>query len=58
MEELKSYGKADRNPGFRRISIWQYALIRIVDYDKESVEENSAIWHDMDEISNLVQDAL
>lgn len=56
MEELKTYGKADRDPGFRCISIAQYALIRIEDYDKGLVEKHGAIWHDLDEIPNLVLD--
>jgi len=37
MEELKSYGVADRDPGYRCISVGQYALIRLEDYDKELV---------------------
>ncbi len=56
MEELKSYGKADRDPGFRCISIGQYALIRIEDYDKELVEKHGASWYEFDEIPNLVLD--
>jgi ADP-ribose pyrophosphatase YjhB (NUDIX family) len=56
MEELKTYGKADRDPGFRCISIGQYALIRIEDYDKELVEKHGAHWYDFDEIPSLVLD--
>jgi ADP-ribose pyrophosphatase YjhB (NUDIX family) len=56
MEELKTYGKADRDPGFRCISIGQYALIRIEDYDKELVEKHGAIWYELNEIPNLVLD--
>jgi ADP-ribose pyrophosphatase YjhB (NUDIX family) len=56
MEELRTYGKAERDPGFRCISIAQYALIRIEGYDKELVEKHGAIWHDLDEIPNLVLD--
>jgi len=56
MEELKSYGKADRDPGFRCISIGQYALIRIDDYDKELVENHGASWYELDDIPNLVLD--
>jgi len=56
MEELRTYGKADRDPGYRCISIAQYALIRIEDYDKELVEKHGAIWYDLNEIPNLVLD--
>ena len=56
MEELTTYGKADRDPGFRCISIGQYALIRIEDYDKELVEKHGAHWYELDEIPDLVLD--
>jgi len=56
MEELKAYGKADRDPGFRCISIGQYALIRIEDYDKKLIEIHGAHWYELDEIPNLVLD--
>lgn len=56
MEELKSYGKADRDPGYRCISIAQYALIRIEEYDKELVKRHGADWYDIDEVPQLVLD--
>lgn len=56
MEELKSYGKADRDPGARCISIAQYALIRISEYDKELVKRHGADWYDIDEVPELVLD--
>ncbi|GHA29423.1 DNA mismatch repair protein MutT [Salinimicrobium marinum] len=56
MEELKTYGNADRDPGFRCVSIGQYALIRINDYDKELVEKHGAHWHDISEVPDLVLD--
>ena len=56
MEELRSYGAADRDPGFRCISIAQYALIRLNDYDKELVEQHGAVWHDLDSLPPLVLD--
>lgn len=56
MEELRTYGVADRDPGFRCISIAHYALIRINEYDKHLVEKHGAHWHDIDQIPNLVLD--
>ncbi len=56
MEELKTYGATNRDPGARCISIGQYALIRIEDYDKELVEKHGAIWYELDKIPNLVLD--
>lgn len=56
MEELRAYGAADRDPGFRCIAIGQYALMRINDYDKELVEKHGAHWYDIDEVPELVLD--
>ncbi|MDX1544993.1 MAG: NUDIX domain-containing protein [Christiangramia sp.] len=56
VEELKSYGKVNRDPGYRCISIAQYALIRIGEYDKELVKRHGADWYDIDEVPELVLD--
>ncbi|WP_424493791.1 NUDIX hydrolase [Salinimicrobium sp. GXAS 041] len=56
MEELRAYGSADRDPGFRCISIGQYALIRINEYDREQVEKHGAHWYDINELPKLVLD--
>jgi len=56
MEELKAYGLANRDPGYRCVSIGQYALIRIEDYDKKLVEIHGAHWYDLDKIPKLVLD--
>lgn len=56
MEELKTYGAADRDPGYRCISIGQYALIRLNDYDRQLVKEHGAVWHEVDELPPLVLD--
>lgn len=56
MEELKVYGAADRDPGFRCVSVGQYALIRLNDYDRELVKEHGAEWFDVNELPELVLD--
>lgn len=56
MEQLKAYGAANRDPGYRCVSIGQYALIRINDYDRKLVEKHGAHWHDINEVPNLVLD--
>lgn len=56
MEQLKAYGAAERDPGYRCVSIGQYALIRINDYDRKLVEKHGAHWHDIDEVPDLVLD--
>src|SRR5690606_17998586 len=56
MEELRTYGAVDRDPGFRCISIGQYALIRINEYDKELVKNHGAHWYDIDAVPDLILD--
>ncbi len=56
MEELKTYGSANRDPGYRCVSIGQYALIRINDYDRELVEKHGAHWYDLEDVPDLVLD--
>lgn len=56
MEELKVYGEAERDPGYRVVSVGQYSLIRLNEYDKELVEQHGAVWHDVKELPELVLD--
>ncbi|MEL7119274.1 MAG: NUDIX domain-containing protein [Bacteroidota bacterium] len=55
-EQLKAYGKADRDPGYRCISIAQYALIRIEASDKDLVNRHGAYWFKLEELPDLVLD--
>lgn len=55
-EQSKTYGKADRDDGYRCISIAQYALIRVDDYDKELVEKHGAYWYSIKDLPPLVLD--
>lgn len=56
MQQLKSYGKKDRDPGYRCISIAQYALIRIDEYDEKLVEDHGARWFEIDHLPLLILD--
>ena len=56
MQQLRSYGKKDRDPGYRCISVAQYALIRIDDYDEELVEQHGASWYEIDHLPLLILD--
>lgn len=56
MQQLRSYGKKDRDPGYRCISIAQYALIRIDEYDEKLVEEHGAKWFEIDHLPLLILD--
>lgn len=56
MDQLKTYGKKDRDPGYRCISIAQYALIRIDESDEKLVEEHGAHWFEIDHLPILIFD--
>ncbi|MDG1804375.1 NUDIX domain-containing protein [Flavicella sp.] len=56
MQQSQVYGAVERDPGARCITVGQYALIRIEDQDIELVEKHGAVWHDLDEMPNLVLD--
>ena len=56
LEELQTYSKVDRDPGERVISVAHYSLIRINDFDINSVEKYDAHWFNIDEIPELIID--
>jgi len=56
MQQLRTYGKKDRDPGYRCISVAQYALIRIDEYDEKLVEEHGAHWYEIDDLPSLILD--
>lgn len=55
-EQTKTYGKSNRDDGFRCISIAQYALIRINEYDRDLVEKHGAFWYELKDLPKLVLD--
>lgn len=56
LEQSKTYGKVERDPGYRCISVAHYALIRIEDYDRQLVEDHGAYWYTLKELPNLALD--
>ncbi len=56
MKELKTYSSVDRDPGYRCISVAQYALIRINANIKKIVEEKGAKWCEIDRVPKLILD--
>lgn len=55
-EQSRAYGKADRDDGYRCVSIAQYSLIRLDDYDKKFVEKHGAFWFRLKGLPELVLD--
>ncbi|MEW7290208.1 NUDIX hydrolase [Aquimarina sp. 2304DJ70-9] len=56
MKELKTYGSVDRDPGYRCLSVAQYALIRINDDINALIEEKGAKWIDIEKTPQLILD--
>lgn len=56
MEHLQPYGKVDRDPVERTISIPYWALINIGDHDKELIKQYSASWVDLSKKPALIFD--
>ena len=56
MKQLKTFSDIKRDPGDRVLSIVYYALIKINDYDKKTVEENNAFWVPISDIPDLIFD--
>lgn len=56
MRELNTYSSIERDPGYRCISVAQYALIRINNDNRTIVKENGAQWIDVNSIPSLVLD--
>jgi len=55
-EQSKTYGKADRDEGARCISVAQFALIRIDEYDRKLTEKHGAYWYKLEDLPKLVLD--
>ncbi len=56
MKELKTYSSVDRDPGYRCISVAQYALIRINDDINNLIKKKDAKWFDIDASPALILD--
>lgn len=55
-EQSKAYGKVGRDDGYRCVSIAQYTLIPLDDYDKKFVEKHGAFWYRIKDLPDLVLD--
>ena len=56
LEQLKAFGRVDRDPETRVVSIIYYALVRFDDCDTEWMKKNRYIWHDIENIPELILD--
>lgn len=56
MEQFKTYGKVNRDPVERVISIVYYSLIRINELNVKEAEQHQAKWFDVNNLPSLVLD--
>lgn len=56
MEQVGTFGKVDRDPGERVISVAYYALVNVNEYDRELVQRHNAHWTHIDELPPLIFD--
>ena len=56
MRQIGAFGKVDRDPGERVVSIAYYALINAKDYDEKLRQTHGAEWIDIEELPTLYSD--
>ncbi len=56
LEQLATYGKADRDPGGRVVSILYWSLIKLDDLHRDIANEHGAKWFDLNKLPELVLD--
>ena len=56
IRQVGAFGRVDRDPGERVISIAYYALINVNDYDKTLQEQHGVEWVNIDDMPNLYSD--
>ncbi len=56
MRQVGAFGKVDRDPGERVISIAYYALINVSEYDEKLRQEHGLEWVDVEKMPTLYSD--
>jgi hypothetical protein len=56
MEQIKAYGKIDRDAGGRVVSVAYYALVRLEDFDTSLAKTFDAKWVNINNLPDLVFD--
>ncbi len=56
MRQVGAFGKVDRDPGERVISVAYYALINVKDYSEKLRQEHNLEWVDITELPKLYSD--
>ena len=56
MRQVGAFGRVDRDPGERVISVAYYALINVKDYSEKQRKEHNVEWVDINELPQLYSD--
>lgn len=56
LEQLATFGKADRDPGGRVVSILYWSLIKLDDLHRDTANAHGARWFGLDELPEVVLD--
>jgi 8-oxo-dGTP diphosphatase len=56
VEQLETFGKVNRDPAERTVSVVFFALIQIDEHDSEAVKNHNAAWISLDQRPNLIFD--
>lgn len=56
LEQLKTFGEAQRDPGGRVVSILYWSLIKLDEINRDTAIKNGALWFGLDELPRLVLD--
>lgn len=56
LEQLSTFGQADRDPGGRVVSILYWSLIKLDELHRDIANEHGAQWFDLDDLPALVLD--
>lgn len=56
LEQLKTFGKAKRDPGGRVVSVLYWSLIKLDDLNRDTAIANGARWFGLDELPDIVLD--
>jgi len=56
MRQVGAFGKVDRDPGARVVSVAYYALINVKDYDERLMREHEVEWVNISELPTMFSD--
>jgi ADP-ribose pyrophosphatase YjhB (NUDIX family) len=56
MEQVRTFGEVERDPGERVLSVAYYSLVKIEESDQERLDDHNAYWIKINELPELVFD--